>query len=82
MSSGRAQNTGLWASFVSASSENNFGDIPLNVDLFNKMALPECYKQCAQTGIDTVSTFELEQTYKCMITYKQSLQMIRELNQN
>ena len=81
MESGRAQNTGLWASFVSASSENNFADIPLNTDLFNKMALPECYRQCARMGIDTVSTFELEQTYKCIITYKQSLQLIRELNQ-
>ena len=74
-------NTGLWASFVANSSSNNFADIPTNVDLFNKMAMPECYRQCAKTGVDTVSTFELEQTYKCMITYKQSLQLLRELDQ-
>ena len=79
MESGRAQNTGLWASFVSASSENNFNDIPLNADLFNKMSLPACFRQCARTDIDTVTTFELEQTYKCMITYKQTLGLIREL---
>ena len=60
MESGRANNTGLWASFVSASSENNFSDIPINKDLFNKMALPACYQQTARTGIDTVTTFELE----------------------
>ena len=81
MEASRANNTGLWASFVSASSENNFKDIPLNQDLFNKMALPACYRQCARTGIDVVTTDELEQTYKCMITYKQTLQHIRELDQ-
>ena len=57
---GRAHNTGLWASFVGASSENNFGKIPLNTDLFNKMSMPECFRQCARTDIDTVTTFELE----------------------
>ncbi len=81
MESGRAQNTGLWASFVAASSENNFGEIPLNSDLFNKMALPQCFRQCAATDIDTVTTAELEQTYKCIITYKQTLGLFRELQQ-
>ena len=70
MESGRTMNTGLWASFVAASSENNFGEIPLNGDLFNKMAMGACFRQCAKTGIDTVTTDELEQTYKCIITYK------------
>ena len=79
MEGSRVKNTGLWASYVSASSETNFSDIPTNKDLFNKMALPACFRQTARTGIDTVTTFELEQTYKCIITYKQSLQMIREL---
>ena len=59
-SSGRASNTGLWASFVSASAENNFGDIPVNTDLFNKLTLPHCFKQCARTDIDTITTFEME----------------------
>ena len=81
MESGRAQNTGLWASFVSASSENNFADIRLNSDLFNKMSFPQCFRQCASTDIDTVTTAELEQTYKCIITYKQTLGLIRELDQ-
>ena len=80
-STGRAQNTGLWASFVSASTENNFGDIPFNADLFNKMTMPYCFKQCARTDIDTCTTFEMEQTYKCIITYKQTFDMLRELNQ-
>ena len=81
MESSRSQNTGLWASFVSASSETDFKNIPLNKDLFNKMALPACFRQTARTGIDTVTTFELEQTYKCIITYKQSLKLIQELEQ-
>ena len=80
MESSSDQNTGLWASFVAASSENNFRDIALNTDLFNKMAFPACFKQCAKTDIDIVTTFELEQTYKCIITYKQSLQLLRELD--
>ena len=80
MESGRAQNTGLWASFVGASSENSFGDIPLNSDLFNQMALPYCFKQCAKTDIDTLTTFEMEQTYNCIITYKQSLNLIKNMN--
>ena len=81
MESGRTMNTGIWASFVSASAENNFGSIPLNTDLFNKMAMGACFRQCARTGIDTVSTAELEQTYKCIITYKQTLGLIRDIDQ-
>ena len=81
MESSRAQNTGLWASFVASSSETNFRDIPLNKDLFNKRAFPECFRQCAATDIDTVTVDELEQVYKCVITYKQSLNIIRELDQ-
>ena len=60
MESGRAMNTGLWANFVSASSETNFDKIPLNKDLFHKMAFGACFRQCAKTGIDTVTSAELE----------------------
>ena len=77
---GREQNMGLIASFVTASSEREFRDIPLNRDLFNKMALPACFNQCAKTDIDIVYLNEMECTYKCMITYKQSLGFIRELD--
>ena len=79
-SASRANNTGLWASFVGASSENNFGSIRLNEDLFNSMAMPACFKQCARMDIDITSLDEMNQTYKCMITYKQTLQMLKELN--
>ena len=52
----------------------------MNADLFNQMALPECYRQCAQTHLDALTTFEMEQVYKCMITYKQTLQLVREID--
>ena len=81
MENSRENNTGLWASFVAASSETNFKDIKTNSDLFNKMALAACFKQCARTDVDVVFMPELEQTYKCMITYKQSLRLIKELDQ-
>ena len=71
---------GLIASFVTASSEKEFRDIPTNWDLFNKMALPACFKQCARTDIDIVYMNEMECTYKCMITYKQSLKFLQEID--
>jgi len=76
---GREANMGLLSAFVSANSEHEFKDIPLNKDLFNKMALPACFNQCAKTDVDIVFMNEMECTYKCMITYKQSLNFIREL---
>jgi hypothetical protein len=52
----------------------------LNADLFNRMALGACYKQCAKTDIDIVSMNEMECTYKCMITYKQSLPLLQQID--
>lgn len=36
-------NAGLWGNFVSASSGNEFKNIPLNQDLFNRMVVPACF---------------------------------------
>ena len=77
---GREHNMGLFSSFMTASSEHEFRDIPLNKDLFEKMTLPACFNQCAKTDVDIVFMNEMECTYKCMITYKQSLNYIRELD--
>jgi len=41
--SSRDQNVGLWASYVNASSSNNFKDIALNADLFNRMVVSACF---------------------------------------
>ena len=51
----------------------------LNADLFNRMAVGACFKQCAKTDIDIVSMNEMECTYKCMITYKQALPLLQQL---
>ena len=65
-----ASNTGIWASTISSASQKEFKDIPINDDLFNRMTLPACFKQCSRTDIDLVFYNEMECTYKCMITYK------------
>ena len=78
--SSRDQNVGLWASYVNASSSNNFKDIALNADLFNRMVVPACFNQCARTDVDIVFLNEMECAYKCMITYKQSLNLLKDLD--
>ena len=75
-------NTGIWASTLAAGSQKEFKDIALNEDLFNRMALPSCFKQCSRTDIDIVFMNEMECTYKCMITYKQSLNHLKEMDLN
>ena len=78
--SARERNVPLWAGFVQASAQTDFRDIKLNGDLFNKLTPAACFNQCAQTDVDIVYINEMECTYKCIITYKQSLALLRELD--
>ena len=68
----QAQNTGLWGNFVNATSTNEFNNIRHNNDLFNRLVVPACFRQCAKTDIDIVFLNEMECAYKCVITYKQA----------
>jgi hypothetical protein len=70
------RNATLWSRFVADSSNKEFSETRLNADLFNRMAVSACFKQCAKTDIDIVSMNEMECTYKCMITYKQALPIL------
>lgn len=79
MSSERPENSALWASFVSSTAQNDFKAINLNQDLFNRMVVPACFKQCSKTDIDIVFLNEMECAYKCMITYKQAFTHMRDL---
>lgn len=74
------QNTGIWANTIAGASQKEFKDIPVNQDLFNRKALPACFKQCSRTDIDIVFLNEMECTYKCMITYKESLKHLQSLD--
>ena len=76
----REKNIGLWAGFVNASASNNFKDIALNKDLFNRMVVPACFNQCAKTDVDIVFMNEMECAYKCMITYKQSVGLLSDID--
>ena len=76
------QNTGLWASFVNATSSNELRDVPLNQDLFNRMVVPACFKQCSKTDVDIVFLNEMECAYKCVITYKQAFTIVQDLERN
>ena len=76
----RDKNVGLWASYVNSSSSQDFKSIKLNEDLFNRMATSACFNQCARTDVDIVFLNELECVYKCMITYKQSLTLLKEID--
>ena len=76
MSASNEKNQGLWSRFVAESSSTDYKEVRLNADLFNRMAVSACFKQCAKTDIDIVSMNEMECTYKCMITYKQALPML------
>ena len=80
--SSTSANTGIWASQIAAGSQKEFKNIPINDDLFNRMALPACFKQCSRTDIDIVFMNEIECTYKCMITYKDTLRLLHELDNN
>jgi hypothetical protein len=82
MSSGSAhpENTGLWASFISATANRDFQNIKANADLFNRMVVPACFRQCAKTDVDIVFLNEMECTYKCIITYKQAYQVLQDLD--
>ena len=73
-------NAALWGNFVSATGQNEYKNINLNVDLFNRMVVPSCFKQCSRTDIDIVFLNEMECTYKCIITNKQALQHVRALD--
>lgn len=76
-----SNNTGLWGSFVSATSSQEFKHIGNNKDLFNRLVLPACFRQCAKTDVDIVFLNEMECTYKCVITYKQAYQVFSDLDQ-
>lgn len=54
----------------------------LNADLFNRLTVGACFKQCARTDIDIVSMNEMECTYKCMITYKQALPIVQNIERD
>ncbi len=74
------QNTGLWGSFINATSSNEFKNIQGNSDLFNRMVIPACFRQCAKTDVDIVFLNEMECAYKCVITYKQAYKVINDLD--
>ena len=74
------QNTGLWGSFVSATSSSEFKNINGNTELFNRLVVPACFQQCAKTDVDIVFLNEMECAYKCMITYKQAYQVLNDLD--
>lgn len=38
------QNTGLWGSFINATSSNEFKNIQGNPDLFNRLVVPACFR--------------------------------------
>jgi hypothetical protein len=69
----------MWASFISATSSQEYKDIKLNRDLFNNMVVPACFTQCAKTDVDIVFMNEMECSYKCMITYKQAFNLMEDL---
>lgn len=79
MSSAQDLNLGALSSLLSSSSTYNYRSIEMNKDLFNRMALPACFQQCSRTDIDIVFMNEMECTYKCVITYKQAFQMLKDL---
>lgn len=70
--SAKDSNVGLWAHYVASSTSTDLTKVPLNNDLYNRMVVPACFKQCARTDVDIVFMNEMECTYKCIITYKQS----------
>ena len=72
-----SENTGIWASTIAAASTKEYKDIKVNNDLFDRLTLPACFKQCSRTDIDLVFMNELECTYKCMITYKHALRHLQ-----
>ena len=61
-----------------ASKTQDLSSIRTNDKLFNRMVLPACFKQCSRTDIDIAFLNEVECTYKCMITYKDTLRMLQE----
>ena len=75
-----AANTGVWASTIASASKKDFRDIRTNDDLMLRMTLPACFKQCSRTDIDLVLMDEMECTYKCMITYKDTMKLFRKLD--
>ena len=75
-----SSNTGLWGGFINATSSTEFKNIQANSDLFNRLVVPACFRQCAKTDIDIVFLNEMECSYKCMITYKQAYQVLNDLD--
>ena len=61
-----------------AAGTQDLNSIRINESLFKRMALPACFKQCSRTDIDIAFLNEVECTYKCMITYKDTLSMLQE----
>ena len=59
-----------------AANNKKLEDIRLNENLFKRLTLPACFKQCARTDIDIAFLNEVECTYKCMITYKDTLRLL------
>ncbi len=80
MSSTTTNNTGLWGSFISSTATNEFKSIAPNNDLFNRLVVPACFRQCAKTDVDIVFLNEMECAYKCVITYKQAYTHLNDLD--
>ena len=76
----RSMNTALWASFVADSSKQNFSDIPLNKELYLKQLFPKCFEQCSRTDIDIVFMPEWECAYKCAVTYRDTLDLLKRVD--
>ena len=72
-----SDNVGIWAGSISSASQKDFKDITTNTDLAKKMIMPACFKQCSRTDIDIVFNNEMTCMYKCMLTYKDSIRLMK-----
>ena len=75
-----SSNSGLWGQFVSATAQSEFKSVGSNPDLFSRLVVPACFRQCAKTDVDIVFLNEMECAYKCVITYKQAYQVLSDLD--
>lgn len=73
-------NSNLFSQFASATASNEYKGINSNTDLFNRLVVPACFRQCAKTDVDIVFLNEMECAYKCVITYKQAYQVLSDMD--
>ncbi|CAI2385231.1 unnamed protein product [Moneuplotes crassus] len=72
--------TRLISQYSNGPDKDEFNGVKLNQSLFDKMVEPVCFDQCAKTDVDILFLNEMECTYKCMITYKQAFNLIKNLD--